>query len=57
MDQKGNYLINARFNKEDLKNRIRYIATKANSIELYNYTTESFLKNLSIHPNSKSFFT
>lgn len=56
MDQKGNYLIDARFNREDLKSRIRSIATRAESIELYNSTTESFLKNLSVHPNSKSFF-
>jgi DNA adenine methylase len=55
-NQDGNYLIGARFNKCDLKNRILFIADKVSSIELHNDTTESFLENLRIHGNSKIFF-
>lgn len=42
-DQTGNYLIDARFNKDDLIKRIKKIAKYRNKIHLYNYDVRTFL--------------
>jgi DNA adenine methylase len=42
--QTGNYLINARFNKEDLINRVKKIARFKSNIHLYNHDVRSFIK-------------
>lgn len=41
--QTGNYLINARFNKEDLIKRVRKIAKYKSKIHLYNHDIRSFV--------------
>ncbi len=41
--QTGNYLINVRFNKEDLIKRIKKIAHNKNRIHLYNHDIRSFI--------------
>lgn len=43
-EQKGNYLIDARFNREELKKRVLAIAQKKLSIHLYNKDIRSFIK-------------
>ena len=43
IDQKGNYKIDARFNKENLKQRIRNIAARKNDIFLYNLDAKDFI--------------
>lgn len=43
-NQNGNYLIDARFNKENLIQRIREIAKKKKQISLYNKDIRSFFK-------------
>lgn len=42
-DQKGNYLIDARFNKDDLITRIKQIAKYRQRIHLYNHDVRTFL--------------
>lgn len=42
--QTGNYLINARFNKEDLIKRVQKIAKYKSKIHLYNHDIRSFIK-------------
>lgn len=42
--QTGNYLINARFNKEDLIRRVKKIAKYKSKIHLYNHDIRSFIK-------------
>lgn len=44
-DQTGNYLIDARYNRESLVKRIEKIAAHKNHIHLYNKDIESFIKN------------
>ena len=44
-EQKGNYLIDARFNREELKKRVLAIAKKKGSIHLYNKDIRSFIMN------------
>lgn len=44
-DQTGNYLIDARYNKESLVERIEKIAAYKRHIHLYNKDIESFIKN------------
>lgn len=58
MDQSGNYLIDVRFNKENLKSRIKSIANKKDKIELHNLKTEDFLGDKKLYSKSKknSFF-
>ncbi|WP_263144018.1 DNA adenine methylase [Pseudomonas sp. RIT-PI-AD] len=45
-NQKGNYKIDARFNKDALIDRIAAIAKKADQISLYNLDAETFLCNV-----------
>ena len=42
-DQTGNYLIDARFNKEELISRIKYIAKYRHKIHLYNQDVRTFI--------------
>lgn len=42
--QTGNYLIDARFNKEDLINRVKKIAKYKKKIHLYNHDIRSFIQ-------------
>jgi DNA adenine methylase len=56
MLQDGNYLMDARFNKLELKRRILAIAGRKEDIDLFNQTAEAFIQNLTIKQNSKSFF-
>lgn len=58
MDQTGNYLIDVRFNKKNLKSRIESIANKKDKIELHNLKTEDFLLNKKVYSKNKksSFF-
>lgn len=42
-DQTGNYLIDARFNKDDLIKRIKKISQNRHRIHLYNYDVRTFL--------------
>lgn len=42
--QTGNYLIDARFNKEDLIKRIKKIVMYKNKIHIYNHDVRSFIK-------------
>jgi len=44
-EQKGNYKLDARFNKNNLINRISKIASLKNKIELYNQDTLSLIQN------------
>ena len=44
-EQRGDWHLDARFNKEDLISRIRKIASMKNRIHLYNKDIESFLRN------------
>lgn len=46
LSQTGNYLIDARFNKENLKRRISIIAERRHRIELHNDEAETFIVNL-----------
>ena len=46
LNQNGKYLIDARFNKEELIRRIEKIASYKNKIKLYNYEINSFIKNV-----------
>ena len=43
-DQKGNYPISARFNKEKLKERVRLIASYKSKIKLYNMEIKDFIR-------------
>ncbi len=43
LDQTGNYLIDARFSKDNLKKKIKAIAQKKSSIELYELDAEDFI--------------
>ena len=45
MDQKGNYKIDARFNKESLKQRIRNIASRKKDIILHNLDAKVLVSN------------
>ena len=45
VEQKGKWLMDARFNKEDMIKRILRIAQKRENIHLYNKDVDSFLKN------------
>lgn len=45
MNQEGNYLINCRFNKRDLIQRIERIARERENIEIYNEDTLCFIEN------------
>jgi len=58
MEQKGNYLIDVRFNKESLKHRIKNISNNAERISLHNLTTEDFLSNIKLNKKelNSSFF-
>ena len=53
-EQNGNYLMNARYNKEELINRILRIAKKRDSITVYNKDVRSFMKNY-LHRYSNTF--
>ena len=44
-EQNGNYLIDARYNKEELINRILRIAKRKDDISVYNKDVRSFMKN------------
>lgn len=44
-EQSGNYLIDARYNKEELINRILRIAKRKDDISVYNKDVRSFMKN------------
>ena len=44
-EQNGNYLIDARYNKEELINRILRIAKRKDDISVYNKDIRSFMKN------------
>lgn len=44
-EQDGNYLIDARFNREELKKRVLAIARKKSSIHLYNKDIRKFIMN------------
>lgn len=45
-EQKGNYPISARFNKDKLKERVQLIASYKTQIELYNLEIKSFIENV-----------
>lgn len=45
-EQKGNYPISARFNKEKLKERVQLIASYKTQVELYNLEIKDFIKNV-----------
>ncbi len=45
-EQKGNYPISARFNKEKLKERIRLIASYRSRIKLYNMEIKDFIRKI-----------
>lgn len=53
-DQTGNYLIDCRFNRRNLSNRIKHIYESRNSIEIYNDDARAFL--LRNYPNNSFFF-
>lgn len=53
--QTGNYPINARFSKENLKKKIRAIAEKKSSIELYRLDVEDFIDSV-LEPRSDEVF-
>lgn len=53
-EQNGNYLIGARYNKEELINRIIRIAKKRDNITVYNKDVRSFMKNYT-HRYSNAF--
>ena len=54
-EQNGNYLIDARYNKEELINRILRIAKRKDDISVYNKDVRSFMKNY-LHRYSNAFF-
>ena len=54
--QKGTWKINARFNKEDLKQRIKIIAANKNKITLYNLDALDLIEKLSAEKISKALF-
>ena len=54
INQDGNYKIDARFNKEDLKNRIRMIARHRNKIFLSNLDAIAFIKEVAPDFGDKS---
>lgn len=45
-NQTGNYLIDARFNKDELIKRINQIASRRNQIRIYNKEARSFIKGI-----------
>lgn len=51
INQDGNYLMDCRFNKEDLINRIKKIASKKNKISLYNFDALDLIKKIQDDPN------
>lgn len=53
-EQNGNYLIDARYNKEELINRILKIAMRKNDITVYNKDIRSFMKSY-LHRYSNTF--
>lgn len=53
-EQNGNYLIDARYNKEELINRILKIAKRRDAITVYNKDVRSFMKNY-LHRYSNTF--
>lgn len=56
IDQSGPYKIDARFNKEDLKKKIRWIGSQKDHICLYNLDASKFLRNeLRAFPYDKTF--
>jgi DNA adenine methylase len=56
-NQTGNYLIDVRFNKEDLIKRIQKIAANADSITLTNLDALDILRNLQLyHGNTENLF-
>lgn len=54
LDQKGNYLIDARFNRSDLAYRIRRISDHASSIGVYNEDAIDFIRNASHRSRAKT---
>lgn len=55
VNQTGNYPINARFSKNNLKKKIRAIAKKKHSIELYQLDVEDFIDQV-LKPRSNEVF-
>lgn len=53
LNQNGNYLINARFNKDELINKIRSISQRRTSIKLYNKDIRKFIQQVVI-PNQNN---
>ncbi len=53
LNQNGNYLINARFNKDELVNKIRSISQRRTSIKLYNKDIRKFIQQVVI-PNQNN---
>lgn len=54
-NQNGNYLIDARFNKEKLKEKIRLISKYKSQIELYNLEIKEFINQVLPHYKKNSF--
>jgi DNA adenine methylase len=54
VDQKGNYKINCRFNKDDLIERIRLIATHKDNIRLFNLDALKLVKRIQKVKNNKN---
>ena len=53
-EQKGNYKINARFNKTELTRRIKHIAGYKNNIDVYNCDAMNFIDKINDNLPSKS---
>ena len=56
INQQGNYLIDARYNKKDLINRIQTIAAFSPKIELYNLDAIDLIKTINIDCPQKTLF-
>lgn len=54
-EQKGNYKLDCRFNKEDIIQKIRFIANYKNYIQLYNLDTEELIDDIISKLQHKSF--
>ncbi len=54
VSQSGNYLINVRFHKKNLIDRIRNISNNKDRIELHNQKTEDFLLNKKLYYKNKT---
>ncbi len=56
LKQTGNYSIDVRFNKENLKQRIKNIVNNSNRIELHNLKTEDFIPDRKLYDRRRKAF-